>query len=296
MSVIRAILGRFARFLVRIARTLDPGIAATPYWVMPERMAALRQRYPGAPEHWLELIARRTTLADGGQVPATRRERETRPDLQRPGFGPAEPVAHPAPRPLLRFPTAPRRAAVVVRAGAAGAAARPGAEAPRPAPRPARPLLTFAVAHVRNPIANLLRGRSPSERAEAPRFPVDGRPSPPDRARQDLAGHDAPREHLTIFPGPAARPAQQPDWIGPQAAPRAPDFGPSWPEFRYSAPPGPSWPGSAPRADRPSPRFAASDDRWPELPPFLEEAGAAVQRATDEVALLAEQIGGTWSA
>jgi len=78
MSVVRAILGRFARFLVRIARTLDPGIAAAPYWVMPERMAALRARYPGAPEHWLELLARRTTLADGGPAPAYRPEREAR--------------------------------------------------------------------------------------------------------------------------------------------------------------------------------------------------------------------------
>ena len=61
MSVLRAILARFARLLVRIARTLDPGVAAAPYWAVPERMAALRQRYPGAPEHWLELVARRAT-------------------------------------------------------------------------------------------------------------------------------------------------------------------------------------------------------------------------------------------
>ncbi len=296
MSVVRAILGRFARFLVRIARTLDPGIAAAPYWVMPERMAALRARYPGAPEHWLELLARRTTLADGGTAPGYRPEREARPDLPRPGFGAAEPATHPAARPALRFPIAQSRARVVARPGVAGAAARPGAEAARPAPRPTRPLLTFAVAHVRNPIANLLRGRSPKERAETPRFPVDDRMPPPDRAGDDPAGRDAPREHLTIFPGPASRAAQPPEWIGPPNAPRAPDLGPSWPEFRYSAPPGPSWPGSAPRAERPSPRFAGADDRWPELPPFLDEAGAAVQRATDEVALLAEQIGGTWSA
>ena len=206
MSVVRAILGRFARFLVRIARTLDPGIAAAPYWVMPERMAALRARYPGAPEHWLELLARRTTLADGGTAPGYRPEREARPDLPRPGFGAAEPATHPAARPALRFPIAQSRARVVARPGVAGAAARPGAEAARPAPRPTRPLLTFAVAHVRNPIANLLRGRSPKERAETPRFPVDDRMPPPDRAGQRPAGRDAPREHLTILPRPG-RPA-----------------------------------------------------------------------------------------
>jgi len=296
MSVVRAILGRFARFLVRIARTLDPGIAAAPYWVMPERMAALRARYPGAPEHWLELLARRTTLADGGPAPAYRPEREARPDLPRPGFNAAEPASHPAPRPALRFPIAQRRAPVVARPGVASSAVRPDGEASHPAPRPVRPLLTFAVTHVRNPIANLLRGRSSKERPVAPRFPFDDRAPAPDRAGHDQAGHDAPREHVTIFPASGSRSAQHPEWGAPTDPRRAPDAGPSWPEFRYSAPPGPSWPGSAPRAERPSPRFAGADDRWPELPPFLDEAGAAVQRATDEVALLAEQIGGTWSA
>ena len=57
MSALRAILGRFARFLVRIARKLDPGLPPARNSLMPERMAALRQRYPGAPDHWLELVA-----------------------------------------------------------------------------------------------------------------------------------------------------------------------------------------------------------------------------------------------
>jgi len=287
MSVVRAILGRFARFLVRIARTLDPGTAATPYWVMPERMAALRQRYPGAPEHWLELIARRTTLVDGGQLAAYPPEREARPDPPRPGFG----ATHPAPRPAPRFPVASRRAAVVVRPGVTSTAVRPGADAPRLAPRPTRPLLTFAVAHVRNPIANLLRVQSSRIRSAAPQFPIDDRRPVPDRTAEDMPDGERSSEHPAIFPNPAARPASPPEWIGSPGAPR-----PSWPEFRYSAPPGPSWPGSAARADRPTPSFAAFDDRWPELPPFLDEPGAAVQRASDEVALLAEQIGGTWSA
>src|SRR5215813_9533017 len=62
MSVLRAILGRFARFLVRIARRLDPAITPAAAWTMTERMTALRRRYPGAPDHWLELIARRAAF------------------------------------------------------------------------------------------------------------------------------------------------------------------------------------------------------------------------------------------
>ena len=307
MSVLRAILGRLARFLVRIARTLDPGVAPAPYWAMPERMAALRLRYPGAPEHWLELLARRTSGAEGAPAPAHRPEPEARRDAPRPRFGTAEPAARrpplggdsarPTARPAPRFPAWTRTARVVARPGVADTAARPVAAAPRDAPRRLRPLLTFGAARVRNPIANLLRGRPANERPAAPRFPFDDGAPPQRAAREQPAARDGSRrEHPPTFPGPDAHAPHQVEWIGPRQ-PRAEqrEADPGWPEFRYSTPPGPSWPADSSRRARHNPRFAEPDNRWPELPPFLDESGAPVLRASDEAALLAEQIGGKWS-
>ena len=309
MSVLRAILGRFARFLVRIARTLDPGVAPTPYWAMPERMAALRLRYPGAPEHWLELLARRTGAGGGAEGRADGPEPEARRDGPRPRFGAAERPpreqatgagsARPTARPSPRFPAPFRTARAIARPGSAGTASRPVPDAPRAAARQLRPVLAFGIARVRNPIANLLRGTPASERPAAPRFPfADAAPAAQRSAEAQSAERDAPRrDHSAVFPRPEGHSPRPIDWIAPRDRPTDQHQpSPGWPEFRYSAPPGPSWPSESPKQARYNPRFTEPDDRWPELPPFLDESGAPVLRASDEAALLAEQIGGKWSA
>ena len=299
MSVLRAILGRFARLLVRIARRLDPGVAATPYWVIPERMAALRQRYPGAPEHWLEMLARRTNLGDSAASPAHRPEYDTGHERsatapQPPSAGASRAAARPAPR----FPAAIRAVRATARPGPAHTAARPAPEAPCAAQRSARPVLTFGTARVRNPIANLLRGKAADERRDGTRFDERYPRSDRDPHGQPAQRNDSRREQPTIFPGPDPHAAHPVEWIGPRQPPAAPsrEVRPGWPEFRYSAPPGPTWPGEPSRQARHNPRFAAPDNRWPELPAFLDELEGLGLRASDEAALLAEQIGGKWSA
>lgn len=294
MRVLRAILGRFARLLVRIARTLDPGVAATPYPAAAGRMAVLRQRYPGAPEHWLELLARRTSLGVGDGGPA----QHPAPDGTRDGQAfaanaPATPgeaarvgMARTAERATPRFPLPVNRRRAVVQSV--------GAERPS---RRTRPVPSFGVPGIRNRIVTLLGGNAVGQPREGPRF-ADGRPSPHREPHGPRADPNAAREeHSAQFPS-AERPPER-DWIGArqtQPADHAREAAAGWPEFRFSTPPGSSWPAETSRHERPNPRFAALDGRWPELPAFLDEPGSTGLSASDEAALLAEQIGGKWSA
>ena len=287
MRVVRAILGRFARFLVRIARTLDPASATAPHWVMPERMAALRQRYPGAPEHWLEFVARRTP---GGE-PTEPHAPSPEPDP------PIEAQTHSRPRDTQRNWLGVRaRPVVVFPRTDPRPNARPNAPlaATRAAPRPG---LTFSTQSVRNPIANLLRiGRRERHspvlqfHADAP-VQGDGRDAP---EPVDLARH----EHQTFFPNLAARPTHRPDMIGANDAHRDvpavhPD--PRWPARPDRAAIDAARTNEPARAVRPDPGFGAYDPRWPELPRLAVEYGPAAAPSLDEAILLAEQIGGAWS-
>jgi len=284
MRVVRAILGRFARFLVRIARTLDPASATAPYWVMPERMAALRQRYPGAPEHWLEFVARRTP---GGE----QAEPHARPPEPR---SPLEAQARPRPRDTLRnWLGARTRPMVVFPRADPRPAARP--QAPQTAARTApRPGLTFSTQSVRNPIANLLRMGRPERRSPMLHFHLPD--AAPGDHREAPAVIPARREHQTFFPNPDARPAVAPDAIGPRDprhdAPHADTRWPAWPE---RAPVDTVRPSEQSRTARPDPNFGAYDPRWPELPRLAADYGPAAAPSLDEAILLAEQIGGTWS-
>ena len=296
MRVLRAILGRFARLLVRIARTLDPGAAATPYRAAPARMAVLRQRYPGAPDHWLRLLAQRTSLGDDGAdpgyapPPAARRES--------PEFAASDPpppdnalrvdLGRPAPRPAPRFLAPANRARAVIQAAMSARGSRRAAEAPRDGPRRTRPALTFDPARGRNPLARLLRSTAPSRTRDTAAF-ADAPPAERRRARDEQAAR---------FPA-LDQPATPHEWIGPSPAePAEPtrDAAAGWPEFRFTARPEPGRPTEPPRRARPDPRFAPVDDRWPELPAFADEPASTGLRASDEAALLAEQIGGKWSA
>jgi len=305
MRVVRAILGRFARFLVRIARTLDPALATAPYWVMPERMATLRQRYPGAPEHWLQLMARRTAVGEPTEPYAAP------PESHAPADAIPAPQARARPRntlhnllglrgrPLVVFPRAD--SSPKVRPDLPPVAQRIDTSAPtlpasatRAAPRPG---LTFSTKSVRNPIANLLRIGRPERRPPALSFRA---PDPVLRTGQDAPAQVAfeRHEHQTIFPIPGGRSKHRPDLIGTTDTRR--DAVGARAELRWTARPGqamaaPAWLDGRPGTPRPDPTFGTPDSRWPDLPRATAEQGAPIASSLDEAILLAEQIGGTWS-
>lgn len=305
MRVVRAILGRFARFLVRIARTLDPALATAPYWVMPERMANLRQQYPGAPEHWLEFVARRTAVGEPAESPASPPESHSpvgsipapqvraRPrDTLRKLFGVSR-------RPMIVFPRADSRSKTRPDPTPVGTridATTPTLPAPatRTAPRPG---LTFGTKSVRNPIANLLRIGRPQRRPPVLHFnTVD----PSHRTEQEAPGHVAfaRHEHQTVFPIPDGRSKHRPDLIGTDDARRG-SLGARanlrWPAAPAPAMAAPAWLDGRPGTPRPDPSFGTPDSRWPELPRVAVEQGSPIPSSLDEAILLAEQIGGTWS-
>lgn len=314
MSVVRAILGRFARFLVRIARTLDPALATAPYWVMPERMAALRQRYPGAPEHWLELVARRTAIGEAvdprfaHSEPSARHADELRPSIEAQG---PNPHSRPRTRDTLRnFLRVRGRPAIGFPRPDSRSKARPGEppiptrtdSSPRAGPSPAsraaiRPRLTFITRPARNPIANLLRIERPSRDRGSLHFPADNSVSRRDR---ETPGPEdfARREHQTFFPDLGARETRRPEAIGvtdvrPDATIIQPDT--RWPSRAERRPIDAIWPDEQHGAVRPDPTFRTQDPRWPDLPRLAVEYGPSPVPPGDDAILLAEQIGGTWS-
>lgn len=309
MSVLRAILGRFARFLVRIARTLDPALTTAPYWVMPERMAALRQRYPGAPEHWLEFVARRTAIDNAATPYAPRPDTVAERIDERPPIAP--PQSHTRPpetqrnflslrdRPALAFsrsdsrskpsPSEPRIVA------ARAASNRPPA-APEILAR-TRPDLTFITRSVRNPIANLLRIERPARRPATPHFLAD---DPVTREHHDAADAEpvVRREPQTFFADLGGRDAYRPEAFGGDephrgATPARPDT--RWPRRPERSLADVTWLNSRPGAPRHDPNFRTHDPRWPELPPLAADYGSSPQASLDDAILFAEQIGGTWS-
>ena len=310
MRVLRAILGRFARFLVRIARTLDPGLATAPYWVMPERMAALRQRYPGAPEHWLELIARRTAISDMVDPRAlppeapTRRTDEARPSIETPlpGF-PIGATQNATQSPARARSTGGRLPAagfsIEVRPSAARIAARADASPlaqPLPASRAAvRPELTFGTGSARNPIANLLRIERPAPRPAMIHFHAED-PVARRESGNALARGFRPPRASDVLPDLAGRETYRPDMTGAVVTRRdAIPWDTRWPARPERLLADSTWPNERPGAVRPDPSFRAHDPRWPELPRLAVDYGPSHSPSLDEAILLAEQIGGTWS-
>jgi hypothetical protein len=286
MRVLRAILGRFARFLVRIARTLDPASATAPYWVVPERMAALRQRYPGAPEHWLEFVARRAAVGDPVEPHAPSPDPRPSAEAQLPQARDRD-----ARRSFLRFRERP---VVAFSQQDARQKARPTALHIAPAnPASSRPGLTFGANSVRNPIANLLRIGRRDLRAPMMQFHTV------DSARSDIQDAGPPnvsarREHPTFFPNPGDRPTHRPDTVDAQ---RRADIQSDlrWPERFGPSAIASNWRDHRPGAARPDPSFRTSDPRWPDLPPLEVDYGPSAAASLDEAILLAEQLGGTWS-
>lgn len=306
MTLLRAILGRFARFLVRIARRLDPGLATTPRWGMPERMAALRHHYPDAPDHWLELVARRVTVVDDLEPPPPLSEPADQPPAGEFAFPSDRPHERPGVelvagsraenRPAVRFKQSDRapRAALPARPIVAVAA-----DWRAPASKRVRATPTFGAPRIRNRIANLLRLDRPRSRARMLRFRADETPAlPAHKKPQTTPPEPLRRDHVSLFPSLNPHRADQPDWIDQLEPPpkRAPIDGEPQPTIERSVPAMATWPAQGCGRDRPNPRFAASDNRWPELPRLSDESSMPGLSASDEAALIAEQIGGTWSA
>ena len=284
MRAVRAILGRFARFLVRVARTLDPGLVSAPYWVLPERMAALRQQYPGAPEHWLEFVARRTPNGGPANLPGP--DPRT-PDRTDDSYSRREPPAHS----LLSFRNLMRKRERPS-PGFSQSGSRQAHQDDPPhlpgAPRVARPALSFGAKYVRNPIANLLRINRPPRFSTSPQFHhPELHDRPHQRQSEQIDG--ARREYSAIFPDLARHAVRHPKIVS------ADEFDLRWPALLHGAPAQPGSFGELLPKPRPGPNFARQDPRWPELPPLAVEFGFPDALSHDELGLLAEQIGGLWS-
>jgi hypothetical protein len=305
MSVLRAILGRFARFLVRVARTLDPALTAAPYWVMPERMAALRQRYPGAPEHWLEFVARRTAV-DQTRAPYAP------PDAVVDRVGersapPPQPHSRPPDttgkfqrlrdRPTLSFPRSdsrsnpsPSEPPVV-----APAVSNPPTATPE-IPVKSRTDLKFIARAVRNPIANLLRIERPARHRPALNFPAD---HPAAHDEHDAVGLEplVRREPQAFFADLGHRDAYRTEVFGDDSIHHATSAQPDmrWPRRPERSLVDVTWLHTRPGAPRHDPSFQTHDPRWPELPALAADDGSSPRASLDDAILLAEQIGGTWS-
>ena len=309
MKVLRAILGRFARFLVRIARTLDPALTTAPYWVVPERMAALRQRYPGAPEHWLEFVARRTAVGQASPPYAQPSDSVAERVEERPPIAPQPPQSHMRPpetqrnflrlrdRPALAFSRSGSRSkpSPGERPVVARVASNPPPATPEILAR-VRPHLTFITRSVRNPIANLLRIERPARRPATPHFLAD---DPVARESHDAAVQEpvVRREPEAFFADLGGRDAYRSETFGDDfhrsPTPNQPDM--RWPRRPERSLVDVTWLNSRPGTPRPDPSFRTHDPRWPELPPLAVDYGSSPQASLDDAVLFAEQIGGTWS-
>lgn len=301
MSLLRAILARFARLLVRIARTLDPGLPITPhYWSMPERVAALRQRFPGAPEHWLQALASRSIIPDPPPAQHAREPREL-PNL---GFDdrserhsrPSPEVAPNRRRPVVQFPapTSNDRTALVIDRQETGRgaqrdvvvrAAKPRREVPSAPAGRADPRRRTNV-HFETELHERRRDAVPSRFPERARRPVpdnDGEPSfGPQEGTLPLSRQ--------MVPPPPVRRTTEDIWPRSRRSPRPPlHFAEAHAQRGFHEPASP-----ANRTARQAPTFAELVGVWPELPP-LPVDDVAETSAHADTAFGIEQMIGTWS-
>ena len=305
MSLVRAIVRRFARYLVRIARRLDPTLVAAPYRATPEQMAALRLRHPGAPQHWIELVAQRAIVDD---LPKAEPPNSAPPDALPPEAVTADAVDEPA------FPNGRRelhenphgdlvRQARQRTAAQFNAVQRSVGRARRVAAKQSgaiariRPAITFVSKRMRRPIADLLIIDASARSRPMLKF-KSNRPS----SRQS-----APVESPENIHAKPERPLVFHDLVLPDDRDHRARFESSRDEVR--APTDSRWPELRPRNDaaehspkvpagssRPMPTFPFPDERWPNLPGVDDHGVSSLAPTTEEAKLACEQVGGTWSA
>lgn len=324
MKAARTIAARLARLLVRIARRLDgaAGTAPAPAAAEPPHLAALRQRYPEAPPHWLEAVARRSIAPEPAAPPALGPEHEPEappvaasehretPPPELPVQREAAPAA--IPQPAMPPPAvsarnvsvyaAPRKAGrPAVRFPAPKASRRQAASAARPTARPSRPAIAIRPARPGPRCGNPLfasplpeprrEDRAPVFPARRPRAAVVDPPPPPARPQTTAKPlvfpiPDAPiPTEATALPEAMLQeaPPTRSEPGFPDSRPQASRDEPAWPAVRVE------------EASRPFPRFGERREEWPALPPLPDEDPAPSHVGPDE-ALRAEHEAGTWSA
>lgn len=150
----------------------------------------------------------------------------------------------------------------------------------------------------RDPVANLLRIVRRDLAEPTLRFSDE-----PRRASRAEPADGRQKDHVTredpiVFPEPIFRPdrASSTPPVETRRETTEDHADQRWPELHRSSETRPIWPDVPARSEQREAHFTARDNRWPELPPFEEYPAAAVLSDSDEAALVAEQIGGTWSA
>lgn len=286
--MMQSVLSRLARFLLRIARMLDRNLVGERIVVIPEHLAALRSRYPGAPKHWLEAVARRVNLAEPEAV--------SRPADA--GYDPfhsqSDPIAHSQKSaPAVPFGRSRSRAAaefgVTIRNDG-----RPTFDRHD---RPARksPPIAFARSESGCLPAESEPARPPASHRQEPqwiRFGEAERRSPQPQVETSSVG-----SRQLEFPHSEAR--QCVDHSEP-LSPREPR--PAWPIDTFTERDSRSSPrrerftaGVQDRA-RTKPEFPEPPNPWPMLPALLVDEATSAFLDHDEAALFNEQVVGTWSA
>jgi hypothetical protein len=313
MSVLRFLRVRVARLLIRLARRLDSaGLPLPPF----EQFDALRRRYPGAPDHWLQLVAKRTPIAFAPPSPAPeiaseREARQINPDP------PREEWAEPSD---LDFSTSRSGARVFFPDSEQQSRARPAVGFSAPTHR-RPPMPVMSVGHPphrtrnvdRSP--NFVRGlqrigvrlvsRAPSASKQRARR-NSLKFSPAARVRQPAAAEYQPPPAVTHDrPDPSSfgeTCESQPrrlDWEPKFKTQALEARQPADPQFASPAPKRlnePSWIAGNPAQMFHPAEFQPSKNEWPKLPSVNDDDRATPDGTSEQAALVVEQMGGRWSA
>jgi len=317
MSVLRFLRVRVARLLMRLARKLDSAGLTTSPLPGAEQFDALRMRYPGAPDHWLQLVAKRAPIplsvpSRPGEIPSDRTSAEI-------DSGPYhEEQAEPRD---FDFSTSRKGAPVIFRGSQQPSRARPtvGFLSPNNQPAPTQPM---GIGHAPQRTRNAeVRGRDffrPLRRVSA-RLVSTGPSALRQRAKRNSLkfnrGTDLRRRTAAEYQLPPATTHDRPDpssfgelrYGHSRGLDWEPDFNTqavqdkqlSDPRFGSVRPRRliePSWISGDPAQIFHPAEFRASKNEWPDLPSVDDDHGAAPYDRSEEGALGVEQMSGRWSA
>jgi hypothetical protein len=245
------------------AGALDAWAAPPADTAFDQAMAALAERYPGAPEHWLAYIAERAPHLAQADESAPLARSET-----------------PEPRPMAEE-TWTRRAKLAL--NGVTAHRKPSITFGWPHPKDARPSPALSLSVERAPRRPVLKfAATRPERRSGLRLPA-------------IRRRAAPRLELEARrPQPAAAPLalDQASHMR-DAAPFAP-----WGSrvMRRARPPPPWIDAPKPTESAPAAWLDPPADQWPSLPPVVEEALEEPAATPDAARFRAEQDEGAWSA